>query len=383
MAKYRGGVIGLGYIGMIGVMGAVRIGPQGERWGETTKPFWHPDDPVRPTSKLDVHRRSYPHEHPGGEGLPGAYTEALYHRSEVELVAAAERDPTRRDAFRERYGIEAVYSDAEEMLRKERLDIVGIPTNTKSRPDLTVLAVECGARGIMTEKPIAYTLEDADRMVKACADAGVPFVCGAITTNHPAFGRAKQLIASGAIGEVTSIEANAERHAISQHQNWSYFVDSAPAWVIGTSDTPAGDQGSEEFDGQGMMVTVDGLVVHFRKGTPGVRITGTSGEVLHLRPSGWRLWQDVETQDGRKQRIEMPWPEPQMTAGGHGGIVYGFADVLDCLAGRLDEPKNSGRRVAVALEVEIALKLSAAQGGVRVDLPLEDRTLDIKYDWHR
>ena len=148
------------------------------------------------------------------------------------MSRAAERDPTRRDAFRERYGIEAVYSDAEEMLRKERLDIVGIPTNTKSRPDLTVLAVECGARGIMTEKPIAYTLEDADRMVKACADAGVPFVCGAITTNHPAFGRAKQLIASGAIGEVTSIEANAERHAISQHQNWSYFVDSAPAWVI-------------------------------------------------------------------------------------------------------------------------------------------------------
>ena len=56
---------------------------------------------------------------------------------------------------------------------------------------------------------------------------------------------------------------------------------------------------------------------------------------------------------------------------------------MDCLAGELDEPKNSGRRVAVALEVEIAIKLSSAQGGKRIDLPLEDRSLDLEYDWHR
>ena len=46
-----------------------------------------------------------------------------------------------------------------------------------------------------------------------------------------------------------------------------------------------------------------------------------------------------------------------------GGSINGLADVMDCLAGNLDEPKNSGRRVAVALEVEIAIKLSSAQGG--------------------
>ena len=63
-----------------------------------------------------------------------------------------------------------------------------------------------------------------------------------------------------------------------------------------------------------------------------------------------------------------------------GGSIYGLADVMDCLAGELDEPKNSGRRVAVALEVEIAIKLSSAQGGERIDLPLEDRSLGLEYD---
>ena len=56
---------------------------------------------------------------------------------------------------------------------------------------------------------------------------------------------------------------------------------------------------------------------------------------------------------------------------------------MDCLAGELNEPKNSGRRVAVALEVEIALKESSARNGVRVDLPLSDRLLRLSYDWFR
>ena len=53
------------------------------------------------------------------------------------------------------------------------------------------------------------------------------------------------------------------------------------------------------------------------------------------------------------------------------------------MEGRLDEPKNSGRRVAGALEVEVALKLSSRRGGERVDLPLNDRSLGLNYDWFR
>ena len=60
-----------------------------------------------------------------------------------------------------------LYTDAKEMLRQEQPDIVAISTNTKGRADLTCYAVECGAKGIVTEKPMAYTLEEADRMVKS------------------------------------------------------------------------------------------------------------------------------------------------------------------------------------------------------------------------
>ena len=375
MAKYRGGVIGLGWMGMLYEM-AQRATPA------AMQPKFDLQSTDRPTPALDVHRRIHHHEHPGTEGLPTTYAEALWDRPEVDLVAGAERDPQRLKAFTERYGVTAVYTDAEEMLRKERLDIVAIATNTKWRPDLTYLALKHGAKGIFTDKPMAHTLEETDRMVKTCADAGVPLNCGAITTTHPSFGKAKELVTSGAIGDIVSIEASGPS---AQHQNWSYFVDSAPAWVAGIGDQPrrdtGSDAGSDEFTGQGMMVTVDGLVVHFREGAPGVRITGTAGEMLFPMPRlGWRLWQDVDTPP-RNKRVEMPWPDPQFVV--PHGAIYGLADVIDCLEGRLDEPKNSGRRIAVAIEVEIALKQSSANGGARVDLPLEDRSLGLNYAWFR
>ena len=77
----------------------------------------------------------------------------------------------------------------------------------------------------------------------------------------------------------------------------------------------------------------------------------------------------------------MPWPDPQFVT--PYGAVYCLDDLIKCLAGEMDEPKNSGRRVATALEVEIALKQSSAQGGARIALPLQDRSLGLLYDWFR
>ena len=363
MARYRAGVIGLGWMGMLYDVG--------ERMGT-----WNVDDIDRPTPELDLNRKFYHHEHPGKEGLPSSYSEALSDRPEVELVAGSDRDRNRLKAFSHRYGCDALYNDAAEMLEKEQLDIVAITTNTKGRSHFTCLAVENGAKAIFTEKPMAHTLEEADRMVKMCAKAGVPLNGGAISTTHPSFGKAKELITSGAIGKIVSIESSGPT---AQHQNWTYFLDSAPAWVIGVGDGPRRESGSSEFGGQGMMVTVDELVVHFRRGAPAVRINGTAGEIT-FDGRGWRLLQQLENTPAH-QFVEMPWPDPQFVP--PYGAVYALADLIDCLKGKLDEPKNSGRRVAIALEVEIALKQSSANEAIRIDLPLKDRSLGLHYDWFR
>ena len=53
------------------------------------------------------------------------------------------------------------------MLQKEKLDIVAVCTNTKGRAFLTVNSAEIGAKAIFTEKPMAFTLAEADQMVRS------------------------------------------------------------------------------------------------------------------------------------------------------------------------------------------------------------------------
>ena len=295
MAEYRGGVIGLGYMGMLYDL----------TYNNRHPDRYHVDDIDRPTPELDVHRTFHHYEYPGA-WVPTSYAEALVDRPEIDLVAGADRDPKRIEVFSERYGVDAVYTDAYEMLREERLDIVAIATNTKGRADLTCAAVEAGARAIVTDKPMCHSLEEADRMVKACAEAGVPLSCGAITTTHPSFGHARKLVQEGAIGEVVSMETTGPG---AQHQNWSYFLDSAPAWVVGTGHRQENE--SNEFRGQGFLVAEDGLIVHFRRGAPQLRITGTIGELVHDWSNGWRKWSEMEVPlmpEGRKMakvRVEL------------------------------------------------------------------------------
>ena len=136
---YRAAVIGLGWMGLLYDL-ASRIGDRFEI-----------DDIDRPTPPLDIHRKFHHYDHPGDEGNPTSYAEACWDRPEIETVIAADRDPKRLKAFGERYGVEALYEDAEAMLQKERPDIVAVCTNTKYRAHFTCLAVECGAVGIVTE----------------------------------------------------------------------------------------------------------------------------------------------------------------------------------------------------------------------------------------
>ena len=156
MAKYRAGVIGLGWMGLLYDM----AGRLPYRLGIDTA-----DNIDKPTPELDVHRQFYLHERHLPKGTPTSYSEALHDRSEIDLVAGCDRDPNRLQAFGDRYGEVALYTDGAEMLEKEKLDIVAIATNTKSRPGLVRLAVENGAKAVVTDKPMCHTLAEADLMV--------------------------------------------------------------------------------------------------------------------------------------------------------------------------------------------------------------------------
>ncbi|TIP99202.1 MAG: Gfo/Idh/MocA family oxidoreductase, partial [Mesorhizobium sp.] len=61
---------------------------------------------------------------------------------------------------------------------------------------------------VLVEKPIALTVADAERSVKAAADNGRVFMVGHVLRFHPAFETLKALIDNGELGEVRYIHSH-------------------------------------------------------------------------------------------------------------------------------------------------------------------------------
>ncbi len=368
MSTYRAGIIGLGRMGWL--YDAARYDRSSER-----PPSVHDESGHATTFPALREAPPSPVSHPGKEGLPSSYAEAFQLHPETELVAGCDPAEDRLAAFGSHYGITALYSDYRELLDSEKLDIVAIASRAELRPHATELAVARGAKAVITEKPMAEHLAGADRMVDVCTQAGVPLICGAISANHPAFAKARELLDDGAIGKVLSLDCAA---AFAQHNSWIYLLGRPVDWVVGAAEDEAAVRNGEEFSGFGLIQFQDDVSGFVRPGAPAVRITGESGELIY-DDRQFRLWQDVPSVSGTV-RVEVPFPQPQLLA--EWSILYGVDDLIRCIESG-GEPRVSGRRVRDAMEVEIALRESHRRGHAKVELPLQDRSLGMRYQWFR
>ena len=75
----------------------------------------------------------------------------------ARLAAVADIDPTRAQAFGERFKI-PFYQDFREMLQKEKIDVVTILTPSGMHAEHAVAVAEF-KKNIVVEKPMALTLE--------------------------------------------------------------------------------------------------------------------------------------------------------------------------------------------------------------------------------
>jgi D-apiose dehydrogenase len=90
----------------------------------------------------------------------------------AQCVALYNRTRTKAEALARRFDIPAVYDDAEEMLRKERLDFIDIVTDNDSHGRFTRMAAARGLH-VICQKPLAPTLSEARGMAASCREAGV------------------------------------------------------------------------------------------------------------------------------------------------------------------------------------------------------------------
>ena len=106
------------------------------------------------------------------------YAEVYQTLPNTELVAIAEYNPERRQAVGERFGVRALYQEAQDLFRHVVPDIAVVVLPGKYIKEAVIAAAQAGVKGVSTDKPIEARLSDVDAMVEECQARGVVFAGG-------------------------------------------------------------------------------------------------------------------------------------------------------------------------------------------------------------
>ena len=133
---------------------------------------------------------------------------AYQHVQRGKLVACCDHHADKRDAFAHDFGLTA-YSDAEDMLRREKPDLVHLVTAPSTRVELMSLVDGLGVPACIVEKPIAFEVRDWNALVALAGTTKTRFGVGAQFRYHPDLTRCREAIQSGALGAVQFIDCSA------------------------------------------------------------------------------------------------------------------------------------------------------------------------------
>ena len=138
-----------------------------------------------------------------GAGTMGKKHAELASASDTcRVVGICDVDPSRRSVAEELNA--PFYQDAEELLERERPDgaIIATPNGLHS-----AIAEICARRSVhvLIEKPIADTLDEADRIVKTAEDCGIRVLVGHHRRHNPLIREARSLVQGGALGKLVAV----------------------------------------------------------------------------------------------------------------------------------------------------------------------------------
>jgi predicted dehydrogenase len=125
----------------------------------------------------------------------------------VELAAVVDTNRARAEEIAAANGTRAVF-DAHELLGQ--VDAVTIAVPTELHRDIALPFLKAGVP-VLVEKPMARTVEEADQMIEAAADAGLVLAVGHTERFNPALAAARPLITDPRFIEVHRLGTFPER----------------------------------------------------------------------------------------------------------------------------------------------------------------------------
>jgi len=129
-------------------------------------------------------------------------------RDKAEIVGIVDKSPERIRELAERYGFTGytAYDDIDDAIAKADCDVVDICLPNFLHADVAIKALKSG-RHVISEKPVATTVEDAQRVIDTADACGKKIYYAEDWIGSPAVNKALELIEKGGIGELKFVRA--------------------------------------------------------------------------------------------------------------------------------------------------------------------------------
>jgi predicted dehydrogenase len=131
-------------------------------------------------------------------------TPAIQQSPSSEVVAIASRDAAKAREAADRLGIAKAYGSYEELFADPEIDAIYNPLPNHLHVPMTLAAARAG-KHVLCEKPIALSAAEAEQLRDI--PKGVVFLEAFMVRFHPQWARVREIIRSGELGDIRSINA--------------------------------------------------------------------------------------------------------------------------------------------------------------------------------
>jgi predicted dehydrogenase len=232
----------------------------------------------------------------GGQGQ--ADTKVALRVPGVKLVAVADCYDGRLEHSKELWGQDVFTTrDYAEILARKDIDAVIIGTPDHWHKQASIDAMKAG-KDVYCEKPMIHLYSDGPEMIETARATNRIMQVGSQRVSSMIYAKAKELLASGAIGQLNMVTARWDRNSSIGAWNYTVPLDASTEtcdWPRFLGTAPKISFNAEQFfqwrkwKAYGSGVAGD-LFVHLFSGTH--FITGAHGPTRAMATGGLRFWKD-------------------------------------------------------------------------------------------
>lgn len=157
-------------------------------------------------------------------GVEGHFP-AVQNSPEVEMTAVCTTRQETAERARVAFGARLAYADYREMVASPEIDAVVVCVRVPSHYPVTMAALRAG-KHVYTEWPLGRTISEAEEMAAVARAKGLQTAVGLQSRVTTALQYARELIATGYVGEVLTCHVTCIRRLpLAQHSSRSYMAD--------------------------------------------------------------------------------------------------------------------------------------------------------------